>query len=90
MCAKNSSKYKTNTLVEKEYRIYFHCDECKSHNAMSINASYQEEIYGWILNFVKIVLSGKVDELHEEPDIEIEFEYSHFISTVFLLHTDTS
>ena len=42
------------------------------------------------MSFIKIVLSGKVDELHEEPDIEIEFEYSHFIATVFLLHTDTS
>jgi len=42
------------------------------------------------MSFIKIVLSGKVDELNEEPDIEIEFEYPYFISTVFLLHTDTS
>ena len=46
-CPNCKQNFLTITLVEKENRIsdiYFHCDECKRHNVMSISASYQEEI----------------------------------------------
>ncbi len=42
------------------------------------------------MSFIKIMLSGSVDESYGGPAIEIEFEQPYFISSLFLWQTDTS